>query len=121
MTGDTDEAHQAGIARLDRRAKGTVGSERCLPLRLVHEVVQLDEIDVIRTEPLERAADLVAGLGVRPPARFRRDEEAFAPGTLEPRRDAQLGVAVAGRGIDVIHAVTLEQLEHSIRHRLRHA
>ena len=121
VTGHTDEAHQTRIARLDRRAQRTVGGERHVPLGLVHEVVQLDEIDVIRAQPLERAADLVASLGVRSPAGLCRDEETITPGSSDPGRDAQLGVAVAGRRVDVVDAVTLEQVEHPVRDRLRHA
>jgi len=43
--------------------------------------VQLDEIDVIRAQPLERAADLVASLGVRSPAGLCRDEETIQGAT----------------------------------------
>ncbi len=83
--------------------------------------MELDEIDVVGPKPLEREADLVARLRVGALARLRREEETVAAPTLEPRRDAQLGVAVARGGVDVVHTVAVQQLEHTVRHVLRHA
>jgi len=101
-------------------AQRAIGSEGRVPFGLVHEVVELDEIDVVRAKSLERATDLIASLRVRALARLRRDEEPIASRTLEPRRDAQLRIAVAGRGIDVIHTLAQQEIENSVRHLLCH-
>jgi hypothetical protein len=83
--------------------------------------VELDEVDVVCPETLERQTDLVARLGIGALARLRRDEETLAARALEPRRDTQLGVAVARCGVDVVHTTAFQHLEHTVRHVLRHA
>jgi hypothetical protein len=40
--------------------------------------VELDEVDVIDTQSLERRADLVAGTAIRPLAGLRREKETVA-------------------------------------------
>src|SRR2546430_5960980 len=90
VTGDADEAHEAGVARLGRGTQRAVSRERGLPLVLRDEVVELDEIDVVDAESLQRSTDLVLCLGVRALAGLRREEEVIAVVALQPRRDAQL-------------------------------
>jgi hypothetical protein len=82
--------------------------------------VQLDQVDVVDAEPLERAADALLRALVVPVARLRRDEEA-AGLALQPRRDAQLGVAVRGRGVDVVDAVREKEVERALGVVLRDA
>ena len=67
----------------------------------VDEVVQLDRVDPVDAEPVEGAADLLARAAVGALPGLRRDEEraGVAP---QPRRDAQLGVAVARGDVDVV-------------------
>ena len=91
-----------------------VFAQRELPLDHVDEVVQLDQVDAVDAEPVERAANLLPRSPVVPLAGLRRQEERLGV-ALQPRRDAQLGVAVRGCGVDVVHAVGEQLLERSIR------
>ena len=54
----TDEADKALILRTHNGLQHTAASEGCLPVRLVDEVVQLNQINVVGTKPLERPGDL---------------------------------------------------------------
>jgi hypothetical protein len=74
---------------------------------------------VARAEAFQRAADLFARFTVRALSGLRGDEEAVAGRTLQPRRDPQLRIAVAGGRVDVIDVVTQEQLEHAVGDLLR--
>jgi hypothetical protein len=93
VTGDSDEADEAFLARLDRRLQRSLFPQCELPLDHVDEVVQLEEIDVFHAESFERAPDLVPRAGVVALARLRREEDlgAMLP---EPRREPQLRVPV---------------------------
>ena len=55
VAGDTDEADQALILRTDDSLEDTAASEGCLPLRLLDEVVQLNQVNVIGAKPFERS------------------------------------------------------------------
>ena len=77
---------------------------------LVDQVVQLDEVELLDAQPLERAVQAVARPGVGAVAGLRRQEEAVAV-ARHPRADAQLGVAVRRRRVDVVDAVLEQHLE----------
>ena len=70
----------------------------------MHEAVQLDQVDLIDAHALERAPDLLARRRVGALASLRGEEEVAAV-LAHPRREAQLGVAVARGGVDVVDAV----------------
>ena len=91
---------RASTSGLQRPAR----SHRLLPVVGMAEGVELDQVDVVDAEPLERAVDVLARLARRPLAGLGRQEE-VAPVTRHPRPDAQLGVAVPRGGVDVIDAV----------------
>ena len=80
--------------------------------------MQLDQVDAIDAEPLERALDLLLRALVVPLSRLRREEKPVRV-PLQPRRDPQLGVAVRGGGIDVVEAVLEQHLERGVRLALR--
>ena len=61
VPGHADVAHQALVARPDGRLEHAAGRVRLLPLGLVDEVVQLEEVDVVDAHALERAVDLRPG------------------------------------------------------------
>src|SRR5438876_1597897 len=63
---------------------------------------------------LERAMDVLTALLRGARAGLRRQEEVL-PVTRHPGADAELGIAVARRRVDVIHAVAQEHLEGTIR------
>jgi hypothetical protein len=80
----------------------------------------LDQVDVIDAHALERAVQLVARPRGRALPRLGRQEEPAAVGA-QPRREAQLRVAVHRRRVDVVDAVLEQQLEHLVGARLLHA
>ena len=75
VAGDADEAHQPLVARLDAGLQRAAGAERDVPLDHVAQVVELDRVDVVDAEPVQRAADLLARGGVRALAGLGGDEE----------------------------------------------
>ena len=78
--------------RLDRPA-GAVGH---LPLVLLDQVVELDEVDLVDAHALERALEAGPGAVAAAVAGLGGDEEVVGGGG-QPGRQAQLGVAVAWR------------------------
>ena len=75
MAGDADEADEALVARLDRRFERAALAQCGLPLDHVDQVVQLEQIDVVDSEAVEGAADLLAGSGPIALPGLRRQEE----------------------------------------------
>ncbi len=118
VTRDADEPHETLVARLDCRLDRAAVPQRRLPLDDVNEVVQLDQVDVVDAEPVERAPDALLRALVVAVVRLCRDEEPawLAP---HPRCDAQLGVAVRGRSIDVVDSVSEQQVERALGVRMR--
>ena len=118
MTGDADEADEPLVACLDRRLERAARPERRLPLALVDEVVQLEQVDTVGLEQLERAPDLLACGPVLALAGLGREEEVRAV-LAHPRPDPELGVAVARSRVDVVDAVLEQELERAVRLVLR--
>jgi len=110
VPGDTDETDEALLARLDRRFERSARTERGLPLDHVDEVVQLEQVDRVDAEPVERPPDLLARPYAVAAAGLRGQEESL-PVTSEPRRKAQLGLAVRGGGVDVVHTELDQRLQ----------
>lgn len=79
----------------------------------VDQVVQLQQVDVIDAQALERAVEPLFRALVVACVRFGGDEER-ARVSREPWCDPQLGVAVRGGGVDVIHTVLEKQLQRSL-------
>ena len=113
VAGDADEAHQPLLPRLDGGLQRAAGAEGRFPLLRVDEVVELDEIDLIDPQALQRAADLVVGRLIRALARLGGEEEVVAV-PLHPRPEPQLRIAVAGGGVDVVDAALQNQLHGAI-------
>ena len=75
--------------------------------------MELQKINAIGAQPLQRAPDLrlraletpLVGLG-------RQEEGVTVP--VHPRSDPEFGVAISGCRIDVVHAVLEQQVEHPI-------
>src|SRR5258708_13996525 len=109
MAGDADEARESGLACLDRGREGAVGTEGGLPIRRIDEVVQLDQVDMIGAEAAQRLADLIPSAPIGALPRLRGEKEPVPTGATEPRCDPELGVAVAGRGVQVGESVPIDQ------------
>jgi hypothetical protein len=110
----TDEADQALILRTNYGLEDTAGSEGGLPIRLVDEVVQLNQVNVIGAKPLERPRDLGVRILTLPFSGLCRQEEVGSVG-LHPRPDPEFCVTVTRGRIDVIDAVLADQLHRVIR------
>ena len=68
VAGDTDEAGEALVARPQQGLSGTVGAMSRLPLVVLHQVVELDEVDVVDAQPFEGALEAgPGGVTVRSP------------------------------------------------------
>jgi len=75
--------------------------------------VELQQVDAIDAQAFERAADLAARAGVAALSRLGGEEEAVAV-AFHPGADAQLGVAVGGGHVDVVHAGGEQLLERAV-------
>ena len=84
VAGDADEARQALRARLDGVLERAAGAERRLPLGFVDEVVELEQVDVIGLQPLERVLEAGLRLLVRALAGLGGEEEALAVRGIHP-------------------------------------
>src|SRR5207245_7150635 len=109
-----DEAGQPLPARLDRRFEHAILAHGLIPVVRVAERMELDEIDMIDAQTLERAMDVLTAFFRGARAGLRRQKEVL-PVTRHPGSDAELGIAVARRRVDVVHAVAQEHLEGAVR------
>ena len=89
MARDADEADETLVARLDGCFERAAFAECSLPLDRVDEVVQLEQVDVVDAEAVERAPDLLARTGAIAQAGLRREEDTVAV-PRQPRRKSQL-------------------------------
>ena len=85
VAGDADEAYQsrarASTAALERAAR----AEGYRPLRLVHEIVELDQVDVVGLQPLQRVVEPGLGLAyVRSPVLVARKKRSRWRGIQGP-------------------------------------
>src|SRR5215831_20566987 len=119
MARHSDKADQALTARLDGRLERPARPHRHIPVVGMPERVQLDQIDVIDPEPLERPVDVLARLARGPRAGLRGEKEVL-PMASHPRPDTQLGVSIASGGVDVIDAVAQENIQTAVGGRLIH-
>src|SRR3954469_19820394 len=113
MPGDSDEAGEALVTGLYRRFQRAARREGGPPLVLVHQVVQLDQVDPVGAQPLQRAPDLLVGSSAGPLAGLGRQEVLVAV-RLHPRTQPELGLAVAGGGVEVVDAVAADQLHRLV-------
>ena len=118
VPGHADEADEALVARLDCRLERAAFAQGGLPFDHVHEVVQLNQVDVVDAEPVERAPDLLTGSRELALAGLRREEYLVAV-VREPRCEAQLRVSVRRGRVDVVDAALEDQLERAVRFGLR--
>ncbi len=77
------------------------------------EGVQLDQVDIVDAQPLERAMEVLTRLGRRPAACLRREEK-LLPMARHLRADAELGVAIPCGGVDVVDTVPEHQVERVV-------
>ena len=101
------------VARSAQGRKCSVGCVRSFPVLLLHEVVELDEVHVVHAETRERGLELAPGCFTVALARLGREEVVIAVAD-QPGCDAQLGVAVAGGGVEVVDAMLTKHFENAV-------
>jgi hypothetical protein len=107
VAGHTDVAHQPLVTGPGQCLDGAAGAVGDLPLARLDQVVELDEVDGVDLEALQRSLELAPGPVALALAGLGGEEET-GPVLGHPRPDPQLGIAVAGGRVDVVHA-QLEQ------------
>ena len=75
MPGDADEANEPFLARLDNRLERATLAQCGFPLDDVDQVVQLQQVDVVDTQALEGAVELLLRALVVACVRLCSDEE----------------------------------------------
>ena len=91
-----------------RASTAPPGPWASLPLVGLDQVVQLDEVDLVDPQPLERALEAGPGAGRRCARRSWWPGRSRPGGCASQRRQAQLGLAVAGRRVEVVDPELVE-------------
>ena len=113
VAGHADVLNQALVAGFLGRFQRAVFAHDGVPVVGMAEVVKLDEVDLVHAHPFEGAVDLRFGGGVFAFVGLCGQEEAIAV-FLETWPEQELGVAVAGGGIDVVDAVIQQQVDGAV-------
>ena len=95
------EAFRTGF---DHRLESTTRPHRDFPFSGMRKRMELEQVDRVHPQPVEGAPDLVTRGLIRPLPGLRRQEEVIAV-RMHPRPDSKFRVAVAGCGVDMVHAV----------------
>ena len=78
MAGDADEAHLTLLSGLEGGLEGSAWTHRGLTPLAVDEVVELDQVNEVDAEPLERLVDSLPSAFVRPLSGFGGEKEAIS-------------------------------------------
>ena len=103
VAGDADMTHESFVTGGEERGDRPVVAERRLPLVLLDEAVELDQIDGVDPHACERALEFGAGIVGGSAPGLRRQEHVVAV-VLQEVVEADLTVAVHCRRVDVIDA-----------------
>ncbi len=119
VAGDADRTDEALVDRPGRGLEGTVGTRRQVQLAGVAHGVQLQQVDPVGLQPLQRGVDL-------PPRRLAvaltglRGQEDPVADPRDPRAEPQLGVAVARGDVEVVDAGVQRLLDRPVGDVLGH-
>ena len=114
---DTDEPDEPLVSRLDSRLESPVFAQRELPLDHIDEVVEVDQVDVVNTQPVERAPYLLPrSLYFLSPVFVATKN---CPGWRSSQGATRSSEPVRRGGIDVVHAMLEQQRESGVRFLLR--
>jgi hypothetical protein len=110
VTGDAEKADETFVACRNQGFDGATRRHRLLPSLLVDQIMQLNQIDLTDTHPLE--GPLETRPGRRPVALsgLRRQEDAVAV-CAQPGLEVQLCVAIGSGHVDVVDSVSVDQFE----------
>ena len=113
MPGHADVTHVAAGLCFTRGTQSAVRPQRGLPLQRIDEIVQLQQIDLIHLQALQRTLNLGVRRLVGALAGLGGQKEAI-PIAAHPGTDAQFGIAIGRRRVNVVDAVRQEQVEHLV-------
>ncbi len=101
VPGDADVADEALVLGAGGGLEGAALARDLAQLVEVADGVQLEQVDVVGLQPLQRAVDRRPGALAVAVARLRRQEDVVAD-PRDPRAQPQLGVAVARGDVEVV-------------------
>ena len=101
VTGDADVIHQALIARRRECLDRSAGREGGLPLVVLHQVVQLDQIDVVDRQAFQRSFEFRPGIVAASLAGLGGEEYVVAM-VGQPRPKPVFGRPVRRGRVDVV-------------------
>lgn len=117
VAGDADEPDQALVTGLDRRPQRPLIAKCLFPLGLVHQVVELDQVDPVRAQAFERTADTIPRALITALVGFGREEHVIAV-VFQEGSEPKLGIAVYGGSIDVVNSGPDHPLHNPVGHGL---
>ena len=113
VAGEPHGADQPLLLGPYRSLERTVVGEHQVELVDVADGVQLEQVDVVGLQPLERPVDRRPGGVVAAVAGLGREEDPVADGGHD-RAEPQLGLAIAGRDVEVVDAGVEGQLDRLV-------
>ena len=113
VAGHADKPDEPLLSRFDRGAQRALRAHRELPLLLLHEIVQLKQIQLVDPQAFERAANLPTCGFVGPLSGLGGEKETMAV-LAHPRPDPQLRIAVRRCRVDMVHARFQQEAEPAI-------
>jgi len=120
MPGDADEPNESLLPGTAERLYCTVGGVSLFEFVLFDKIVQLNQIDLFDTEPLERTLEAPSRAATSSLVGLCCEKELFS--TLgKPWAQPEFGVSVGGGGIEVVDAVTKKRRQERVGLILGHA
>ena len=113
MARDPDRADQTLLARSDGALDRASRPGRAVEIFEVADRVELDQVDPIHLEALERSPDAVVRPGRGPVAGLRRQEDP-TPDPSHPSSEVHFRVAVGRGGVEVVDARVDRELDRAI-------
>src|SRR5262249_53610872 len=114
MPRDPYEAHEPLLPCFNRRFQRPAWPHRQVPVIGVKQGMQLNQVNCIDPQAFERAMNPVTRVLVEALAGLGSEEEILAM-LCHPWANAQFGVPIAGRNVDMIDAIFEEDVEHTVR------
>src|SRR5919199_1219121 len=112
VAGDPDGPDQALLTRLDGSLEGSAGG--AVEIFQVVYAVELDQVNLVHPQALEGGPDLAPG-GILLALAGLGGEEDLIPEPGHPAPVVQLGVAVVGGGVEVVHPGLAREPDGPIR------
>ena len=103
VSGNSDETDEVLFPGLDRSFQGTSRRKSLLPFVGMDQRMKLDQIQLIRTEPVEGPADLFSGFLVGTFSGFGGKKK-ILPVFFHPWTDSQFRISIVWRRINMINA-----------------